>query len=183
MPRPEDYAFEQLEYLYTTLGNELNYGAGGPGTGSNTSGRLQQVASWGRTVWPDFTALPYVGVQLERMQEQRYASQRRHLITTTFSIVGVVQVEATADNILKVDDALAAVRTLASDGSGNGILPILRDNANFTLGTVNGGPAAEENWISDVLYQWDESPVGKSTQYIAYVTITLLATKRLNVGS
>jgi hypothetical protein len=189
-PVPEEIIFAQWDFLYNTFGNEINFGGSPPvpGGGSNTNGRLQSVASWGKTTWPDFLSLPYVGVQLEKVDELYYASQRKHEFKSFFTVVGVVEVKATADGILKVDDAMEQLRLLLMDntnpdGIKRGILPILRDSTFFGLGSQsNGQKNADTQLVTGYTLKWDQAPAGKSTTYVAWAEIAFEATVRLHVG-
>lgn len=77
------------------------------------------------------------GVQLTSWDSAVYASNRRWLVTEFEIVVMVTSVTHTVtggDLIANGDDALAQAWAFISDGNGNGISPIFRDHANWTLG-------------------------------------------------
>jgi hypothetical protein len=163
-------------YVYGKLVANINPGTtneGGvlvvtPGLGSNVGGVLQSVASVGKSVWPNFKALPYVGVQVGRILTVPYSARLRHQATYELKLRVVVEVvSGGSTGVVKLDDANAALYPIIDDGAGNGIYPLL--TADYTL-----GGNAQRSIISEVLPAWDEHPV-KANEYIAYADITVSA--------
>ncbi len=159
----------QWDYLFSLLQGEMNYGAGGPGTGANTSGLLQSVASVGRSEWPEFNALPFVGVALKDWDESEAFTQKRKLVSI-FQIVAVVDVVAAGSSVIQLADAYSQLMTILSDGAGNGIYPLLHDPAHYFL-----GGSAEKIVPRKGKTEWASKPTGKGTDYVAYTTIMLYA--------
>lgn len=176
----EQVTYAQWDYLYNMITSEVNVGNNGlPGTGTNPTGRLQTVASVAQSTWPDFSALPFIGVQLDNVVEEYYASNRTHKLTCEFSIIAVVEIDSADANLIKVSDAMVALRAIIRSSSGQGLGPILRNKSPqvLTLGS-NADEFTPTLWT----YTWDKSPVGKGTSYIAYATVKLKSTVRLNVS-
>lgn len=159
----------QWAFLFDLFATNINYGPNGPGSGTNSSGLLQSVASVGQSEWPDFNALPFVGVALKSWTEQPRASNQ-HLLVSVFEIVAVVNVIASGESAIKLDTAYAAAMSILSDGAGNGILPLLHMPVNYTL----GGNAAKIIPNKGRL-DWADRPSGKGTAYVAYATVLLTA--------
>lgn len=158
----------QWDYIFQALQSNMNYGAGGPGTGTNAAGLLQSVASVEQSEWPAFNALPFVGVSLKNWTMQsEYTGPRRKLIAH-FEIVAVVDVVAAGTTTIKLADAYAKAMAILDDGAGNGILPILLDPSRYTLGGNASKviPSAGRN-------DWADKSGGKGTDYVAYSTVIL----------
>jgi hypothetical protein len=173
---PEDRCFAMWDYMFTVVAREQNFGAGGPGTGTNPMGRLQTVAMVGKSTWPNFSTFPFVGLQFRNFTEEPYGAKRYHKFEAFFDIVVVVQVQTVGENILQLEDAWSALRLIVNDGNGNGVFPILRDAANYNMGvSVNGQANAESSHISDLAFAWDEAPAGAGTMFVAFATATLQA--------
>lgn len=143
---PQDQAKQQWDYLVTTLTAEMQ-----PSKRIPTCKDVRHTLS----LWTEF--VPAIGVQLMDVLEQQHSTQR-HIMQCNF----VVQVScqstptsATAAGYAKpnLDDAMAQLQALVSDGSGNGVCAILRDPANRTL----GGNAGFSR-ITAVHYQPDVQP-------------------------
>ncbi len=186
---PETVAYAQRDYIYNLFKSQVNVDNNGiPGNGPNTGGTLQKVASLGRkSIWPSFTLLPFVGVQLLEQKEALSASGRKHEITTDFHVGVSVKVLGTAEEILQVDDALDELETLCDDGAGNGVCPILRANSAYNLGSLIDPSGvtrlnAEMNYLPSIKYAWDERPSSKGVSYFAYAIISVSGVIHLNVG-
>lgn len=162
----------QWSYIYNQFQANMNFGTGGAGTGTNTAGLLQTVRSVGKSDWPEFNALPYVGVALKKWKPAPHGGGLRKLITATFLILITVDVKSSGTEVVQLADAYADAMAIASDGSGNGVLPILWAMNNFTLG---GSALSIE--VSDGELSFDTKPTGKGTDYVAYSAIHLTTTQ------
>lgn len=169
MARGIDTLNSQWTFLFDLFQSNMNFGANGAGTGTNTSGLLQSVASVGRSEWPEFNALPFVGVALKDWDESEYASQKRKLVSQ-FQIVAVVDVVASGVTTISLAAAYQNAMSILSDGNGNGILPLLHDPNNYFLGG-NAYKIVPRKGKMD----WANKPAGKGTDYVAYATVMLFA--------
>lgn len=158
---PQDLAAQQWSQLITIIQNEMQVG-----------GRLATLQDL-RKGWQLWTGkIPAMGVQLTKIREEPAVS-RKHLVTTTFQII----VAANSTDVINgdqktpanLDAAMATLQTLISDGSGNGLAPVLRDPANYFL---NG--YAMRTSITDIDYLWDVEP-GETPQIWAYASVTYIA--------
>lgn len=164
-----DQVVQQWDAIYNALTAEQNYGANGPGTGTNTTGRLQLVKTIDKCLYPDFNALPFVGVQFKRVNEVIYAMAGRHKLTAVFHILVVADAKASGtETFLSVSAAMANLRTLMSDGNGNGVVPVLRDKLNFTWGGT-----ADQTDVVRYDVNWAEKPDSKGTDYVSFCLIEL----------
>lgn len=134
--------------------------------GTNPTGKLQGVKAVGKSSFPDFAALPFVGVQLERSRQDVYSAPRGFKVHHDFTISVVVEVEAAGDAIISLDDGMAALQAILDDGAGNGVYPILMTRANFSLGGIT-----YESMVTEISYSWDRSPAGKGQNYVAFAAI------------
>ena len=159
----------QWDFLFAMLQQNMNFGPTGPGSGSNAAGLLQTVASVGQSDWPEFNALPFVGVALKDWDESEAFTQKRKLVSV-FQIVAVVDVVASGSSVIQLADAYKKLMAILSDGNGNGIYPLLHDPANYFL-----GGAAEKTVPRKGKTDWANKPAGKGTDYVAYVTVMLYA--------
>lgn len=158
----------QWSYIFSQLQTNMNFGTNGPGTGTNTAGLLQTVRSVGKSDWPEFNALPFVGVALKKWKTAAHGGGLRKIVTGTFLILITVDVKSSGTDIVQLADAYADAMAIASDGSGNGVLPILWSLNNFTLG---GSALSVE--VGDGELAFDMKPTGKGTDYVAYSAIHL----------
>ncbi len=163
----------QWDYLFTLFQGHMNFGAGGPGTGTNTAGLLQSVASVGKSEWPEFNALPFVGVALKSWNIDSLAAGQRKLVAV-FQIVAVVDVVAAGGNVINLADAYAKAMTIIDDGAGNGLMPILNAPSSFGLGATCSKIIPRQGRLD-----WANKPSGKGTDYVAYASI-MLSTENYN---
>ena len=154
-----DLAGQQWDALIALFNSHVNVGTGGPGTGSNSTGKLQTV--WyvheSADLWSE--NLPSLGVQLMSIDPgpSPYASQQ-NMVCTTFHIFAATKaVRNQATGLTVLDDAMARLRVLLDDGSGNGVLPILNLRANFTLGGL-----ALRSRVGKVDLAWQYADQGES---------------------
>ena len=163
----------QWNYLFSALPANMNFSPGGPGTGTNAGGLLQSVATIGKSEWPEFNALPFVGVAPKTWNVDQMAAGQRKL-TVVHQIVAVVDVVAAGSNVIQLADAYAKVMDIIDDGAGNGILPILNAPDNFGLGGTCSVIIPKQGRLD-----WANKPGGKGTDYVAYASI-MLTTQNFN---
>jgi len=157
----------QWDYLFSLFQGHMNYGPTGPGSGTNAGGLLQSVASVGKSDWPEFNALPFVGVALKSWSiEQRATSQRK--LVATFRVLVAVDVVAGGTNVINLADAYAKAMGIIDDGAGNGIIPILNLPSSFGLGNTCSIIIPRQGMMD-----WASRPGGKGTDYVAYATISV----------
>ena len=101
---------------------------------------LVKAVSESLSLWTEF--IPAVGVQLMDAREEFHATGK-HKLYCDFVIQCSTQSTAASASangfaIPCLDDAMKQLRTIVSDGAGNGICSILRDPANRTLGGSAG---------------------------------------------
>jgi hypothetical protein len=173
---PEDRCFAIWDFVVEVLAREQNFGAGGPGTGTNSAGRLQTVAQVDKSTWPTFETFPYVGAQFRNFTEDTYGAQRFHKFQAYFDLIAIIQVQAANENVLQLGNAWDALRPIVNDGNGNGMFPILRDAQYYNLGYSASGQAnCEMHQVTDLSFNWDEAPVGSGTIYVAFASATIRA--------
>jgi hypothetical protein len=129
---------------------------------------------------------PAIGVQLKSTSFEPYASNRR-LMTTSFWIIVAAQStdeSATArfgdgdpDKTVEsnVEDAMDALRPFIADGTGNGLMAVLYDGANYTLSNT-----AMQSFFTALDYDWESGP-GKPPENWAYARIIHTAKQLVNV--
>jgi hypothetical protein len=178
---PDDFTFQAWQNLVKIIRGECNVGPTGPGTGQNVTGRLQLVYDVRASNHLSSGLYPAIGVQL-RKAPRTIAATNRIDITCNFEIVIAVQKQQKQDPITKnvipptLDDAMNALQTVLSDGTGNGLLQVLYDKKYWGLpptdglGTVTGAPVGYRNYIGDVEYDSLVKP-GDTTVIYAYAYV------------
>ncbi len=156
--------------IVAVLQGEMNVGPTGPGSGSNTTGRLQSLQYVHKTIhlWSD--ELPAVGVQLIEEDPEPYG-QRKQLVTIEFRIVVAAKAAVDSNGNITLDDAFSKLMQLIEDGNGNGVMAVLRDPANFSL----GGLAMETYSRGKNKYDWDVDKAVGATDARAYAYIPYFA--------
>jgi hypothetical protein len=152
--------------LVSVLEGEMNVGPTGIGSGSNPDGRLQTLFFVHESLDLWSNDLPSCGIQLVKVECDEKYSQHNDWVKCRFKIL--VAAKANKDpetGLVVLDDAMRRVRAIVADGKGNGIVPILRDKANFRL----NGTAAESH-VDGWEYAW-EFPDKTDTDARAYATI------------
>ena len=140
--------------------------------------RLDGISYVGRTfdLWTE--KAPAIGVQLMSASVGPSASMQRELTTVYAVVVGCQSTDATASANMgantpaNIEDAMNQVQSFVADGAGNGIIPILCDAANFTLGGY-----AYEILSGNVKYDWQVMP-GEEAQIWAYAVIMVTAKQK-----
>jgi hypothetical protein len=159
-------------YVYELLAGNLDTGSkvvNGqtvllPGEGSNPGGLLPLVATVGKSTWPRFGSLPYVGVDPPSMSlKQRYSAPRRDKLSLDLRIIAAVQVQSEGDTVINLEQAWEQLVPIIDDGEGNGVQPILRNDV------LLGGNAIE-TYITSIRLLWDRAPAGGSS-YIAWAEL------------
>jgi hypothetical protein len=154
----------QWDYLITTLRAET--GAGRRLVGVNYVGKAYQL-------WTENP--PAIGVQLKRTIKDRLSTGRRLMRSLFWIIIGVQSTPTSAAANMganappNLEDAMKILEPYVGDASGNGIIPILDDQANYNLGGY-----AMTTLSGDVEYDWEIKP-GKAPQIWAYAHITFTA--------
>lgn len=126
--------------------------------------------------------LPACGVQLKSYSLTPEGAGRRKL-TTEFVILLTANATDYTDGsgntvIANAADAMAHGYALVSDGSGNGICEIFRDQANYTL----GGNAGRGSHITNIQAYAQIAPAeGGNSQVWADYYITLVAESLVNL--
>ncbi|TAM90634.1 hypothetical protein EPN42_05685 [bacterium] len=173
-----DQAKMQWAQLVSIIQDEMNVGPGGPGTGANTAGRLQTLYDVRQSIDLWTGVYPAAGVQLIECPETPYAT-RRHKVLSTFHLV--VATQSGGDQASgsytpppvgqdpNLDHAMAQMQTLLSDGNGNGLLAVLRDVNNFTLGGY-----AIRTQIRNLKFDWQIKPGAENAAY-AYAVVEYIA--------
>lgn len=159
--QPADLAAQQWAQLLAITQAEMLPG------GRLTS--LQDVRKSAH-LWTD--KVPAAGIQLQKVIEAPYAAQHHRVTTQFVIIVACNSVDTTVGTVLtpaNLDDAMAQLQTLVSDGNGNGFAPVLRDPVNRFLNNT-----ASQTGITNIDYQWDLKP-GATPQIWAYAFITFEA--------
>ena len=159
---PADLSKAQWDYLVTLLNNEK-------------ATRLSGIQYIGKAyqLWSE--VVPSIGVQLKKFTENEYATTRHKVVTTFDIILAVKSTDASAverfgaNTPANLEDAMAILQPYVSDGSGNGLSPVLRDPQYRTL---NGN--AVRSQISDISYEWEIGP-GEAPQIWAYALVTFMA--------
>lgn len=166
---PADLSRAQWDYLVSALNSE-----------TQSPGRLQGITYVGKSYQLWTQDPPALGVQFKKFTEEPYATSR-HLVKTYFDIIlAVKSTDATAsvrfgaNTPANLDDAMEILQPYVSDGSGNGLSPVLRDPQYRTLGTTNGQPNAARSQILDITYEWEIGP-GEAPEIWAYALITFMA--------
>jgi hypothetical protein len=157
--------------IVAALTDEMNVGPNGkPGSGTNTSGRLQSAQYVHKTIhlWSD--ELPLVGVQLVDEPRGPWA---QHFQETDLHFRIAVAANSTTPNPttgqVMLDDAYDALMNLLQDGNGNGVVPILCDQNN-----VRWGGNAIFSFIKRIQYDWDVDKAVGTTDARAYAYITYI---------
>jgi hypothetical protein len=164
-----NYIFNLLQ-AQTNVGNVMVNGrmVATPGKGSNDTAQLNSVLTVGKSTWPAFGALPFVGLDPPRITLlERYAAPRRDKLALNTKLIAIVDVSPLDDLVLNLDAAWAALFPIMDDGEGNGIQPILRNDS------ILGGNAIE-TYFSDIIPGWDKSPAGGAA-YVAWWTFQFTA--------
>jgi hypothetical protein len=164
-----NYIFNLLQ-AQTNVGNRLVNGrmVAVPGAGDAVNPQLNSVLTVGKSTWPAFGALPFVGLDPPRVTLlERYSAPRRDKLALTTKLIAIVDVAPINDLILNLDAAWAALFPIMDDGEGNGVQPILRNDS------ILGGNAIE-TYFSDIIPGWDKSPAGGAA-YVAWWTFTFTA--------
>jgi hypothetical protein len=136
--------------IVSILASEMNVGPNGPGTGTNIAGRLQTVLEVRQSadIGPNY---PCIGVQQQRCTFSVSGTSRQAFEATFHVIIAAVASVAEATGLVTVDAAMTQLRQITADGQGNGVGPILRDQANFQL---NG--LAQRTLLSSWEYAWED---------------------------
>ena len=159
-------------YVYNLMASNLNTGSetvGGkivllPGEGTNPDGQLPLVAAVGKSTWPRFGSLPYVGVDPPSLSlKQRYSAPRRDKLSLDMRLIAAVQVQSQGDTVINLEQAWEQLVPIIDDGEGNGVQPILRNDV------LLGGNAIE-TYLTSCRFLWDRAPAGGST-YIAWAEL------------
>jgi hypothetical protein len=175
-------AYDDLEStvwtaLYDVLESETNIGATGPGSGSNPTGRLQTCADLRKSIHLWTQRLPAIGVQSLGYEAARYSTQF-DILTIRFHIIAAANSLPSGAVPANMDASNATLQPLISDGSGNGVGPILRDPENFFLGT----PGVIETWLSGVERSW-EVESGQTPQVWSYALFTYIVKVKAFTGT
>lgn len=171
---PEQTSKAQWSWLVSTFRAEMASGK-----------RLTLVNDVRRSLslWTEYA--PVVGVQLmDAIETQR--STKAHILTCKFVIqISAQSTAATASangySIPNLDDAMAQVDTILSDGAGNGVASILRDPANRTL----GGNAGNSRIIGPH-YQADVQPgsdLNSNPEIWAHVFVDFETIQQVSINS
>lgn len=175
----DELSSQQWAKLITILQGEMNVGPTGPGSGTNPTGRLQKLYDLRKSIDPWTGLYPWCGVQLVKVTEGDYASHA-HVVTSVFHIV--IGTKSNAKSAAaggfaqpNLDDAMAQLQTIRSDGNGNGVTTVLRDSNNYGLGGLS-----MKTWISEVAYDWKLTP-GDDTEALAYCIITYNAKQIVSI--
>lgn len=156
-------AYDDLEStvwtaLYNTILSETVL------AGANPTGRLQTCKDLRKSIHLFTGNLPAIGVQSLGWQAERYSTVH-DLLTLRFHIIVAANSKPVTATPANMDDANANLQPLISDGSGNGLGPILRDGENFALTRFMTG--VSETWLSQLERSW-EIKEGQDPQVIAY---------------
>jgi len=175
----DELSDQQWAKIMSLLQTEMNVGPTGPGSGTNPAGRLQGLYDLRKSIDPWTGLFPWCGVQLVDVSERDYAS-RLHLVTSTFHIV--IGTKSDAKSAVtngfpqpNLDDAMAQLQALRSDGRGNGVASVLRDKTNYGLGGL-----ALKTWISGIKYDW-EIVAGDDTEALAYCIVSYNAQQTVSI--
>lgn len=190
---PEAFAQEQWQQIIANIEAEMNVGPTGPGSGTNPTGRLQQLWYCHPTIDMWTGKYPVAAVQLmdtvervaatHRMDVEshfivRIAAQSTPQSAAAFRAPLMAGVPAPAN----LDDAMAQLQTLISDGEGNGLSPVLRDRNNFNLKSAslpNG--VAYETRITGIKFDWEMDAGNNQHTVLAYCTYSFLAKVRVTI--
>jgi hypothetical protein len=175
--QPAELSAAQWSYLIAVLKAEAGLGSAPPGTSPGT--RLTGVKYIGKAyhMWTDET--PAIGLQLKRAKLLPCASRRKWLYTQFDIIMGVNSTIATAaPNKPNLEDAMAQLQPLVSDGQGNGLANVLLDPQYRTLGSSTVNSVVQQNaqtsLTDEVEYEWEVGQ-GQNAQIVAYALLTFTA--------
>jgi hypothetical protein len=154
-------------YIVQMLQNEMNVGAGGPGTGANTSGRLQSVQFIYDTIHLYGDRLPAIGVQIA---EDDRSQQWQRAQDTFLDFKVVVAAKATpVAGITTLSNAYHGVlMPLLDDGNGNGLVAVLQDRS---IGNATCGGLTMFNRVTGIKYDWDVDKAVGTTDARAYAYV------------
>lgn len=168
---PEDCSAQQWATLVSILRSEMP-----------SPGRLQSLKDVRQSAQLWTAQVPAVGVQLLKTPCTVYGQGRLKMVSHFLIITATVsRQQVDGSNVIpaNLDDAMAQLQALLSDGAGNGISAVLRDPANFLLGgyayeTMLGG--------TEFFYDVEPSPTPDLAQiwaygHTAYTATQLVATR------
>jgi hypothetical protein len=143
--------------IVRALASEMNL------TGTNPSGRLQTVKSIGKCrINEGVPALyPYIGVEDYTERESPDSTAAREVET-------IWRVDIQTRSTVSLTDAKAQLRPILEDGAGNGVRPILRDPANFSLGNLLRSSEVIQTDRTDDL---EKDPSGSTAAFFAGATV------------
>lgn len=182
---PADLSKAQWDNLVALLRAESGLGPAPSGTSPGT--RLSGIAYVGQgfQMWTE--KVPAIGVQLMEFTETPAASGR-HWVDTRFHVIVCAKSTDTsaasrfgANTKPNQEDAMANLQPFVSDGSGNGVSPVLRDIQYRKLGTTTVGgnvqPNAQFIQIERISYEWEigQGQTGTSAEVFAYAILELRA--------
>lgn len=177
--QPDEVSLEQWAYLTQLLSNETNVGSTGPGSGTNTTGRLQKIWTVEQSIHITSGMYPSIGVQLVSSREEEY-STHGHMLFTTFHIaIAAVDLGSPAGmnpTPASLTVAMANLRPNLSDGIGNGVGAILRDSVNYLLGGL-----AIKTGIRSTTWDW-KFDAGPGSAAFAYAVVEYYAQQKVGIG-
>jgi hypothetical protein len=190
---PEAIAQNQWAQLIALLSSETNVGPTGPGSGTNPNGRLQQIYRVHNSIDIWSGLFPAIAVQLMSVDEVIVATHRHDLLSRFQIRIAAASTPKTAAAFTpplvagmpvpaNLDDAMAQLSPIISDGQGRGLTTILRDRLNFNLAnaTFPNGLAYQTD-ITGWKYDWQMDAGGTQETVIAYVTFSYTARARITI--
>lgn len=190
---PEAFAQQQWDQLVAIIISEMNVGPTGPGSGTNPTGRLQQLKYCHKSIDMWTGLFPSAAVQLIDANEDPVATHRHDLFAKFWIRVAASSTPTTAASFASplapgapvpanLDDAMQQVKTIMGDGAGNGMGAVLRDRKYFNLATaaIPGGVAYRTD-ITGFKFDWQLDAGNSQQTVIAYVTYFYTARARVTI--